>query len=134
MQLNKFTDIALKSFMYLQTANDLSRIDDIVEYYSIPRNHLIKVLNYMVHKNWIASIRGRSGGLYYLEESNDLKLGNIIADLEGNAELINCNECRLRENCILRGMFTGAQQAFYQYLNKYTLKDLKTQKLFGFPT
>lgn len=134
MQLNKFTDIALKSFMYLQTANDLSRIDDIVKYYSIPRNHLIKVLNYMVHKNWIASVRGRSGGLYYLEECDDLKLGSIIADLEGNSELINCSDCRLRENCILRGMFTGAQQAFYQYLNQYTLKDLKTQKLFGIST
>lgn len=134
MQLNKFTDIALKSFMYLQTANDLSRIDDIVNYYSIPRNHLIKVLNYMVHKNWIASVRGRSGGLYYLEECDNLKLGDIIADLEGNAELINCNECRLRENCILRGMFAGAQQEFYQYLNQYTLKDLKAQKLLGIST
>ena len=134
MQLNKFTDIALKSFMYLQTAHNLSRIDDIVEYYSIPRNHLIKVLNYMVHKNWIASVRGRSGGLYYLEECDDLKLGSIISDLEGNSELINCNECRLRENCILRGMFTGAQQAFYQYLNQYTLKDLKSQKFFNFPS
>lgn len=120
--------------MYLQTAKVLSRIDDIVEYYSIPRNHLIKVLNYMVHKNWIASVRGRSGGLYYLEECDDLKLGSIIADLEGNSELINCSDCRLRENCILRGMFTGAQQAFYQYLNQYTLKDLKTQKLFGIST
>lgn len=131
MQLNKFTDIALKSFMYLQNSKNLSKIDDLVKYYSIPRNHLIKVLNYMVHKNWIASVRGRTGGLYYVKECDALKLGDIIADLEGDIELINCNDCRLRENCILRGMFAGAQQAFYQYLNQYTLKDLKAQNLLG---
>lgn len=124
MQLTLFTDIALKAIMYLKQAEKLVTIDEIAEKFRITRNHLIKVLNFMVHQQWIGSVRGRSGGLFYNEASDSLKLGDIIMMLENKDELLDCNACVLHANCGLRGMLRDAVAAFYSSLNQYTLKDL----------
>lgn len=124
MQLTLFTDIALKSIMYIKQSNDLVTINEIADRFDITRNHLIKVLNFAVHKKWILSIRGRNGGLSYNLDSDGLKLGDVIMILENKDELLDCNNCILNKNCSLRGILYKAQLEFYAYLNKYTLKDL----------
>lgn len=127
MQLTLFTDIALKAIMYLKQSSDLVTIDEIAGKFSVPRNHLIKVLNFMVHQKWIGSIRGRNGGLFYNLSSDKLKLGQIIMILENQDALLDCDTCILHANCDLRGMLRGAVNAFYSYLDQYTLKDLNGQ-------
>jgi Rrf2 family nitric oxide-sensitive transcriptional repressor len=129
MKLTLFTDIALKSFLVLQSnPNKLFRIDDIAEAIAAPRNHLVKVLNFMVRKEWIRSIRGCNGGIIYNDQSDNLKLGELIRILEKDdkEELLNCAECKMNTNCRLRGLLGNATNTFYAYLNQYTLNDLST--------
>lgn len=132
MQLTLFTDIALKSIMYLKQSTELVTINEIAEQFNITRNHLIKVLNFMVHKEWISSVRGRNGGLLYNKTSDELKLGNIIMILEDKEELLDCANCILHANCHLRGILYKAQLEFYNYLNQYTLKDLNNESTASF--
>lgn len=132
MQLTLFTDIALKAIMYLKQSSDLVTIDEIATKFAVPRNHLIKVLNFMVHQQWIGSVRGRNGGLFYNLSSDSLKLGETIMILENRDELLDCNACILHANCDLRSMLRGAVNAFYGYLNQYTLKDLNGQHTTAF--
>jgi len=132
MQLTLFTDIALKAIMYLKQSESLVTIDEIAEKFAVPRNHLVKVLNFMVHQRWIGSVRGRNGGLFYNSSSDDLKLGDTIMVLENKDELLDCNACILHANCCLRGMLHGAVTAFYNFLNQYTLKDLNGQPTANF--
>lgn len=132
MQLTLFTDIALKAIMYLKQSSDLVTIDEIAGKFNVPRNHLIKVLNFMVHQKWIGSVRGRNGGLFYNLSSDSLKLGQTIMILENREELLDCDACILHSNCDLRGMLRGAVNAFYDYLDQYTLKDLNGQRTRAF--
>ncbi len=127
MKLNLFTDIALKSLIVLQKDSDrLFKIDEVAELISAPRNHLIKVINFMVHKGWISSMRGRNGGISYNLSSDDLKLGEVISLLEKDEkeELLNCRVCKMNTNCQLRGMLGNAKKIFYDSLNQYTIKDI----------
>lgn len=132
MQLTLFTDIALKAIMYIKQSQDLVTIDEIAGKFKVPRNHLTKVLNFMVHQKWISSVRGRDGGLFYNLSSEDLKLGDMVMILENKTELLDCNSCLLHANCDLRGVLHGAVNAFYGYLNQYTLKDLNLHQTNGF--
>ncbi|RTL10739.1 MAG: Rrf2 family transcriptional regulator [Neisseriaceae bacterium] len=132
MQLTIFTDIAMKSIMYLKQTQDLVTINEIAAKFAIPRNHLIKVLNFMVHQEWIGSVRGRHGGLFYKQSSDELKLGKVIMLLENREELLNCEDCMLNNNCHLRNILHQAVDAFYDYLNQYTLADLNNTKTVNF--
>lgn len=128
MRLNIFTDICLKSLIYLKQANSLVTINEIASRFSIPRNHLIKALNLLVRLDWISSIRGRNGGLSYNNKSDILKLGDVILILEAKPELFNCDECILHSNCFLRFILKESLDAFYSNLNKYTIADLVNEK------
>ena len=128
MRLNLFTDICLKSLIYLKQVNKLVTINEISLKFSIPRNHLVKALNLLVSLNWISSTRGRNGGLSYNSESDALKLGDIILILEAKPELLNCDECILHADCFLRTVLKESLNAFYANLNQYTLADLSRGK------
>lgn len=128
MQLNLFTDIGLKSIMYLKNTEELVTINEIADQFSIPRNHLTKVLNLLVRLNWISSVRGRNGGLRYNKSTDDLFLGDVIAILENKPELLNCINCILSCDCSLRSILQQSLNAFYLNLNKYRIGDLNSEQ------
>lgn len=124
MQLNQFTDIALKSLIYLKSINRQTTINEISDVFSLPKNHLVKVLNFMVRIGWISSIRGRNGGLIYNLTTDKLKLGDAIMHLENRSELLNCNSCMLGNGCSLRSILSQSLNVFYSFLNQYVISDL----------
>jgi Rrf2 family nitric oxide-sensitive transcriptional repressor len=132
MQLTLFTDISLKSIMYLKQSDRIVTINELVAIYGISKNHLIKSLNFMVHKKWIKSVRGRNGGLIYDQKSDNLKIGDVIRILEGDDELLDCESCILSRACNLRGLLAGATESFYRHLNQYTLKELSNPQTINF--
>lgn len=126
MQLTLYTDIGLKTLMYLKYAEGLVTLPEISKQFDLPYNHVIKVANHLVRLNWVSSVRGRNGGLRYNKDSDKLKLGDVVAILEGKTELLNCEGggCKLRNACILRGILSQAVESFYSNLNQYTLADI----------
>ncbi|ENX08981.1 Rrf2 family transcriptional regulator [Acinetobacter courvalinii] len=127
MQLNKFTDYALRILMYVARPSDVPyTIADIAQDLHVSQNHLVKVVHFMGKQQWIVTIRGKGGGLRLNPEAKSLKLGEIVRTLQGNQQIVECNTppCVLRSHCGLKGILDQALESFYQSLNQYTLGEV----------
>lgn len=129
MQLTQFTDYGLRSLMYLAAHSDKRcSVREIAEYYGISRNHLVKVIHRLVQLEYIASNKGKGGGIKLKLEAHGLKLGDLVQKLEPNMHLVECfdhekNTCKVVAGCRLKHYLLEANQAFIQVLNGYTLAD-----------
>ncbi|WP_038346102.1 RrF2 family transcriptional regulator [Acinetobacter sp. A47] len=127
MQLNKFTDYALRILMYVARPSDVPyTIADIAKDLHVSQNHLVKVVHFMGKQQWIVTIRGKGGGLHLNPEAKNLKLGEIVRTLQGSHQIVECNTppCVLRSHCGLKGILDQALECFYQSLDQYTLGEV----------
>ncbi|MFQ6404855.1 Rrf2 family transcriptional regulator [Methylophilus sp. 'Pure River'] len=128
MQLNKFTDIGLRVLMYLSQSrfDQQVTIDEIASTFDLPRNHLIKVITRLNKLGWIKATRGRNGGLELNPESLQLRIGDILRELENTTELINCEKpmCRFHGDCLLKGALQTGLESFYAHMNQHRLFDI----------
>lgn len=128
MQLNRFTDYGLRVLMYLHALDPEERVttDSIAQRFSIPVNHLNKVVSRLVHLGWVSSRPGRNGGIRLAERDQPLLLGDVLCELEGHPSLINCSEppCPLRGACHLKQVLDEGRAAFYADMNRHTLADM----------
>jgi Rrf2 family nitric oxide-sensitive transcriptional repressor len=128
MQLNKFTDIGVRVLMYLSqsTFGQQVTIDEIASTFDLPRNHLIKVITRLNKLGWIKATRGRNGGLELKPQSLNLRVGDMLRELENTSELINCEKpkCKFNGNCFLKSVLDSGVEAFYAHMNQYRLFDI----------
>lgn len=128
MQLNKFTDIGLRVLMYLSQSRfgQQVTIDEIATTFDLPRNHLIKVITRLNKLGWIKATRGRNGGLELNPDSLNLRIGDILRELENTTELINCEKpvCQFNGNCLLKDALQTGLESFYTHMNQHRLLDI----------
>lgn len=128
MRLNKQTDFAIRVLMYLGVnTNKLSTITDISEDFTMPRNHLMKIVNKLANLEYISTFRGKGGGMELKMKSEEIRLGQVMRDFEATAEsVIECStmDCPLVGKCELKGILSEAELAFTKVLDKYTLQNL----------
>lgn len=127
MQLTMFTDYALRSLMFIASHPDrLSSVKEISEHYDISRNHLVKVIHKLATLGYIVTTKGKGGGLAMAKNPEDLRLGDLVQQLEANMDIVECfnketNTCRIINSCQLKHYLMEANAAFVNTLNKYTL-------------
>ena len=64
MQLNKFTDYALRILMYISQPRDTPyTIAEIARDLYVSQNHLMKIVHFMSKQDWIIATRGKGGGI-----------------------------------------------------------------------
>lgn len=127
MQLNKFTDYALRVVMYISTPRDMPyTIAELAENLEVSQNHLVKIVHFMAQQKWIITSRGKGGGIRLNQDALDTKLGDIVRILQGNQEIIDCKNppCVLLNRCNLKSVLDQAMQQFYDHLNQYHLSDV----------
>lgn len=129
MRLTRFSDIGLRVLMYLAQAGEQrtpATVAEIAGQFGIPINHLVKVVAQLARTGWIRAIRGRNGGLALAVDAKSLRLGVVLRELEGDAELVDCEgqSCRLSLDCHLRGALAAGLKAFYDTMDQYTLADI----------
>ena len=130
MQLNKFTDYALRLLMYISRPRDTPyTIAEIARDLHVSQNHLVKIVHFMGKQDWIITTRGKGGGIRLNAETLNLNLGQIVRILQGNNQIVECNTppCVLRSNCGLKGILDQALEQFYQSLDHYRLSDVLDQ-------
>lgn len=132
MQLTRFTDLGLRVLMYLARVEreDPVTNQEIAEQFLVPHNHVIKVVHKLGKLGWVDTQRGRNGGLRLGVAPGALRIGRVLRELEGDAQLINCHEppCVLRAGCLGKGALDAALDAFYAKLDEYTLADITSQR------
>lgn len=132
MQLTKFTDLSLRVLMYLTQEDRLVpvTINEIATQFDVSHNHLIKVVTRLNKLGWISATRGRTGGLRLGIVPGQLKLGDVLMELENATALINCSAqpCSLNGQCHLKEILDVGMKSFYQHMNTFTLADIVNEK------
>jgi Rrf2 family nitric oxide-sensitive transcriptional repressor len=129
MQLTIHTDYSLRLLIYLSITDDpeLSTVHAAAERYGISANHLAKVAQTLVQRGYILSHRGRGGGLRLALPASEINVGSVVREIE-NLQLLECfgpsSSCPIVPACILKQVLAGAQKAFLEVLDKFSLDDL----------
>ncbi len=133
MRLTKYSDYALRTLIYAATAKRRCTIDEIAQSYTIPKNHLVKVVNQLATLGFIHSIRGKGGGLELAYEPSAINLGEVVRATEQSFDLVECfsseNQCVLTSSCKLTAIFVEALDQFLAVLDDYTLQDVLAPKV-----
>ena len=129
MRLTRFSDFGLRVLIYLARAGATRSpvtVAEIGAQFEIPVNHLVKVVGHLARAGLVTATRGRNGGLRLAADPATLKIGAVLRELEGDAELVDCvgTACRLSDDCQLRGALMVGMRAFYDALDCYTLAQI----------
>ena len=127
MQLNKFTDYALRILMYIAPPRDMPyTVAEIAQDLHVSQNHLVKIVHFMGKQNWLITTRGKGGGIRLNPEALQQRLGQTVRILQRETPIVECNTppCVLRSKCGLKGILDQALEQFYQSLDQYTLAEV----------
>lgn len=129
MQLTSHTDFALRALIYLAVREDQPvSVEAMATAYGISANHLAKVAQHLVRVGWAESVRGRGGGLRLSKKAWEVPLGTMLKELERRWDLVECfgqgSRCPVEPACGLKSVLHEAQQAFFNVLDRYTLRDV----------
>ena len=127
MQLNKFTDYALRILMYVSQPRELPyTIAELATRLQVSENHAMKIVHFMAKLDWLITTRGKGGGTRIHPATLQRPLGQIVRILQKDEQVVECNTppCVLRRHCGLKGILDDAVEQFYQHLDQFTLADV----------
>jgi Rrf2 family nitric oxide-sensitive transcriptional repressor len=130
MRLTSFSDYTLRVLMYLAIKREtLATIPEIASAYGISENHLMKVVHQLAKSGVIESIRGKGGGIRLARPAEEIRIGQVIKNSEGDAPIVEClgadgGACRIAPACRLAGILVHAFDTLYNALDEYTVADL----------
>ncbi|PXF31266.1 hypothetical protein WH50_10845 [Pokkaliibacter plantistimulans] len=132
MQLKSFTDLSLRTLLYVgMQGENLSTIGAIADFFHISKEHLRKVVHRLSSLGYLHTTRGIYGGMQLAMAADQIRLGKVVALMEEDMSIIDCEgrQCTLTGRCKLKGVLMQAQQAFLQVLDQYTLADVLSDPL-----
>jgi Rrf2 family transcriptional regulator, nitric oxide-sensitive transcriptional repressor len=130
MKLTAFTDYSLRVLIYLAAQPQRrATIADIATAFEVSENHLTKVVHFLGKSGWLATVRGKGGGLELAMPPELVGVGKVVRQTEGVTMPVECSSvegsnCSIASICDLRGVLGEAMSAFYAVLDRYTLADL----------
>lgn len=129
MRLTAMTDYALRLLMYVaQRPERLCTIAEVAQAHGISEAHLMKVTHQLAQQGWIATVRGKGGGMRLANSPADINLGAVVRGMENDFALVEClgsaSQCGLTGHCALSGVLEGALQSFMVHLDGFSLADV----------
>ena len=130
MRLTVYTDFSLRVLMYIALYPERRpTIAEISSSYGISRNHIMKVVYQLGVAGYIATVRGKNGGMQLARAPHEINLGEVVRRTEPDMALVPCFSpvgapCVISPACKLRRALQQAQGAFLAVLDDYTLADL----------
>ncbi|MFD0669426.1 RrF2 family transcriptional regulator [Ramlibacter sp. MAHUQ-53] len=129
MKLSAFTDYSLRVLIYLAAQpGQRATIARIAQAFDVSENHLVKVVHFLGRQGWLATVRGKGGGIELGLAPGEIGVGAVVRATEGGDEVAECFgeelRCAIEPACRLRGVLREALEAFYAVLDRYTLADL----------
>ena len=130
MKLTSFTDYSLRVLIYLAAQpGRRATIAEIATAFGVSEHHLTKVVHFLGQNGWLATVRGKGGGLALAMAPELIGVGSVVRHTEGLDVVAECfaehgGACTIAPVCRLRGVLREALNAFYAVLDGYTLADL----------
>lgn len=130
MRLTIRTNLAARVLMYCAVNQGrLVRSSDIARACNASGNHIAQVIHQLQLHGFVATQRGRSGGLQLAGAPAGISIGKVFRVFEAGAPFTECfdaasNTCPITADCRLRDHIARAVDAFYHTLDGVTLQDL----------
>jgi Rrf2 family nitric oxide-sensitive transcriptional repressor len=129
MRLTTFTDYSLRVLMFVGAKNGRATIDEIASGYGISRNQLMKVVYRLSQLGYLATVRGKGGGVALARAPESINIGALVRQTEEDLAVVECfqesdGSCAILPACVLRNALGKALSAFLAVLDAYTLADL----------
>lgn len=128
MRLALHTDYALRTLIYLAGKPGRGSAAAVAEFYDISRDHVAKVIQSLVRLGYLRSIRGAGGGIELIKQPEQIRIGQVILDFEGNMNLLECVStaelCVIQPGCKLRRVLAEAERIQLEYLQSVRLSDV----------
>jgi|TARA_R100000501_G_scaffold9495_2_gene18894 Rrf2 family nitric oxide-sensitive transcriptional repressor len=130
MKLTRYTDYALRVLLYLGARPErLCSIPEMANAYGISQNHLMKVVHDLGKAGFVASVRGRLGGIRLARPPGEIVIGSVVRHTEDGFDLVDCGGCIIAPACGLTGVLREALAAFMAVLDGYTLDDMLAKRV-----
>lgn len=129
MQLTSYTDYALRVLIYLGNSPEKqATISELADFFSVSRNHLMKVVHQLGSKGFLKTTRGKGGGFSLQRPPELIRIGDVVRGMENHFNWVECfdpntQHCRLLPYCGLKNLLAQAGQAYLQVLDETTLAD-----------
>lgn len=130
MQITTYTDYALRVLIYLALSpNKQATVSEIADFYTISRNHLVKVVHQLGSKGFVKTTRGKGGGFSLQCPPEQISIGEVVRSMENHFHWVECfdpeqQRCRLLPSCGLKHLLSRAGNAYLQILDEATLADV----------
>ena len=130
MRLTTRTNLAARVLMYCAVNDGVTvRSSQIATACNASLNHVAQVIHQLQVNGFVATQRGRSGGLTLARPADKVCVGDVFRVFEAGVPFAECfaansNTCPLVDSCRLRGAIGRAVEAFYRVLDELTLEDL----------
>lgn len=129
MRLSLFSDYSLRVLMFAALKGEAFSLSEVAEAYDISRHHLVKVVNYLAKLGYLETRRGRGGGISLGMPPEEIRIGMVVRRTEDSPIIVECfdsqhNTCPINGSCRLKGALAQAVNAFYETLDRHTLRDL----------
>ena len=130
MHLTLHADYSLRVLLYLSAHGDrLVSTGEISEAYGISKHHLVRVVQELGKHGSVDVRPGRSGGLALARPASEIRVGEVIRQMEPHMNLLECfnpvdNTCPIMPACALKDALMEAREAFMDVLDKLTLADV----------
>lgn len=134
MRLTRQANYAVRILMYCAAnPNELSKVATIARVYDVSEFFLFKILQPLVEKGYVETVRGRSGGIRMARPASSITLGEVIRTAEEKFIMAECFEddtttCPLMSSCAFNSALSEALAAFFKVLDSYTIEDLTINK------
>jgi len=123
-----YTDFSLRLLMYLAAIERgaWTTTPVVARAFGISSHHLQKAVQGLVRGGYVEALQGRGGGVRLAQDPASLRLGAIVAELEGSGCLVDCRRgpCPLAGRCLLKSALDGAERSFIRELDRFTLADV----------
>jgi len=132
VRITKRTNIAIRLLMFcaVNTGRLVTKAE-IAERCNVSGNHLAQVINQLGQLDFLATQRGRKGGMMLARQPEEIRIGEVFRAVEGDTPSSACfadgdQSCPLISACRLKGALDCAKEAFYAHLDRITLDQLVT--------
>jgi Rrf2 family nitric oxide-sensitive transcriptional repressor len=128
--MTQFSNFAIRILMYTALREHRpSAVPEMARAYGVSYNHLKKAAAELCRLGYLETVRGRTGGFRLAQHPQEIRIGEVIRQTEGNIVLVECfdpptNACPLVAPCQFRTALQEALAAFFNVLDRYTLADL----------
>lgn len=130
MRITKRTNIAMRLLMFC-AANSKGLVTkrEIAACCNVSENHLAQVINQLGQLGFLATHRGRKGGIALARPASEIYVGQVFRQIEGEVAENQCladgdQSCPLIFTCRLKNALADAAEAFYGHLDEMSLDTL----------